>query len=135
MNILPENLKFTIRSYESNEYTVRFHNLNDDKTIQFDFFNFEDKYNYFLSSLINDDFGFTAQIIEELSLTQNQLRVDVLKNKFRYRELNNLDPMTFLDSSLLTKIRLRPLEIRTFKIAGLSKVQRRTNVPRKHYYI
>ena len=109
---------------------MRFHNLND-KVIQFDFYNFEDSYNYFMSSLVNNDFGFKAKSIQELSLTQNQLRADVLKNKFRYRELNNLDPMNYLDSSLLTKVKLRPLEMRTFKIIGLSKVQRRTNIPRK----
>ena len=109
---------------------MRFHNLND-KVIQFDFYNFEDSYNYFMSSLVNNDFGFKATSIQELSLTQNQLRADVLKNKFRYRELNNLDPMNYLDSSLLTKVKLRPLEMRTFKIIGLSRVQRRTNIPRK----
>jgi hypothetical protein len=117
---LPPNVKLSIRSYDYNEYVIRFHNMDDIENRTFEFYKEENNVNYVLSQYVQPHQSVIVTKIEELGLSQNQLRSDVLKNKWRYREFEEEIDFDELLNTDYRQITLRPLELRTFLLQNVS---------------
>jgi len=112
-SVIPEHVKVSIKNLDENDIQIRFTNLHDTETAEFDFYSGTTKVvNYVLSELFRGKDIITNDIYE-VSLTGNQLRSEVLKNKLVFRELHDLKLNDVLPKNN-NKLTLRPLEIRTF---------------------
>jgi len=114
----PKNVKLSIRSYDKDEYIIRLHNLNENITVPLRFFDAKNN-NFILNQFLEVNKSIVSAEIHELSLSTNQLRSDVLKNKFVYRELNDVKPTDLIQTNL-SIVTLRPMEMRTFFIGKIT---------------
>ena len=87
LQFLPQNVKFTIRSYKENEFLIRFLNLNEGP-ITFDLYDKDSNINFILSQF-NPKTAFTSNV-QEASLTGNQLKQDIIQNRIIFKELKDL---------------------------------------------
>ena len=87
LQFLPQNVKFTIRSYKENEFLIRFLNLNEGP-ITFDLYDKDSNINFILSQF-NPKTAFTSNV-QETSLTGNQLKQDIIQNRIIFKELKDL---------------------------------------------
>ena len=94
-------MKISIRSYKKDEYIIRFHNLDDNDTKAFFFKDPKENINFILNKFINSNMSIITNSIKELGLSTNQFKSDILKNKYSFRELDNLNLTQFLRSSNL----------------------------------
>ena len=124
---LPESVKMAIRSYNEDEYIVRFHNLDDSKNTSFYLVDSKNN-NFILTQFLQQSITIISKNISELSLSTNQLRSQVLENKYRFREFSDLNLSQFIETNF-SLISLRPQEIRTFLISGLQKIEGRISPP------
>jgi len=119
----------SIRSYDKNEYVVRFHNMDDAECKCFYFFHPENHVNYILSQFIETNHSAVVTDVHELGLSQNQFKSEVLNNKYVFKELEQEVNLTEYIQHNLSLITLRPLELRTFLLKNLSLIEGRFNVP------
>ena len=75
---LAKNVKITFRSYKLNEFVVRLHNLDEEKTTQVTLYDLRSRYSTFLSNLAQKNVKIAE--IQELSLLTTRLRSEVPKN-------------------------------------------------------
>jgi len=114
----------SIRSYNEKEYIVRFHNLKEFDQVHLKFYDPASYANHILSVFLDTNQTVVAQEISELSLSTNQLRSDMLKSKFVFRELEKMDFTPFMDTNY-SEFSLRPMEMRTFLLGKVSLINGR----------
>jgi hypothetical protein len=108
---LPDGVKFFTRSYNYNEYVVRFNNLDELHSKRVDIYDLSTK----ACKLFNGLTGRTdlkIQSVTELSIFTHKNRSEVHKNRVD----PNAKEVTHNDGESLSTIELVPMEIRTFNI-------------------
>jgi len=125
---LPEGIKVHIRSYDKGEYMIRFHNMDERNTAQFDFFDANNKTNYILTQFLDLNSSLSADV-EELGLSTNQPKSEVLKHKFILREADDVNINVLLNDTDYSKLKFRPMEIRVFMLKNVKVVDGREATP------
>lgn len=106
----PDNVKISVRSYRSNEYIVRVHNLREDLSAELELFDPVTKSCSILNSIVGQDVV-KINSVHELSWTTTKSKSDIKPNRLDRKRV----PLPDVDQSDLSVISLVPMEIRTFK--------------------
>jgi len=125
---LPDGIKVHIRSYDKGEYMIRFHNMDERNTAQFDFFDATNKTNYILTQFLDLNKSLSADV-EELGLSTNQPKSEVLKHKFILREADDVNINVLLNDTDYSKLKFRPMEIRVFMLRNVKVIDGREATP------
>jgi len=109
---LPNNVKLYIRSYKLNEYVVRFHNLDLEKSKTVPLYDLKTK----VCSLLND--LSLREDIKVVSVTELSLFTHKNKDQIKKNQHDPLQPdwKNVNDGPELSTIELVPMEMRTFNI-------------------